>query len=148
MKDFVAAYKQAVDQQDLNRIRELIDGGMDVNYCDAEGVSPLMMAVYGFDADNIGYFLSLGANVNQRDSYGNSPLHYLFVRPHMQRKQLWLGEGINLEAPFDFHIRTWLPRVAVFRVLEQFLSHGVDLSFINDSGFATAANSMIKYSRL
>lgn len=138
MKDFVAAYKQAVDQQDLNRIRELIDGGMDVNYCDAEGVSPLMMAVYGFDADNISHFLSLDANVNQRDNYGNTPLHYLFVKSHLQRKQLWLGERINLEVPLNFHVRTLFPREAMLRVIEQFLSNGVDLSFTNDSGLTVA----------
>jgi ankyrin repeat protein len=66
---------QAIEKDEVNKARELIDDGADVNAPDEEGESPLHIAAT-LDTDEAAMFLlAHGAAVNAQDHHGDTPLH-------------------------------------------------------------------------
>src|ERR1700683_1192733 len=65
---------EAVSKGNIQKVKELIDSGANVNLVD-HGTSILSMAVNHGNVGMIKYLLSRGADVNLRDSDGATPLN-------------------------------------------------------------------------
>lgn len=64
------------DEQDVNRVRELIEAGCDVNVRIEEGCTPLIAAVLVGNLEIVKLLVEFGADVNVIDGYFGSPLYY------------------------------------------------------------------------
>lgn len=64
------------ERQDLNRVREMIASGCDVNVREAEDCTPLIAAVLASNLEMVKLLVELGADVNMVDGYFDSPLYY------------------------------------------------------------------------
>ena len=62
---------------DLSQVQDIVRGGADINYCHSFNNTPLIWSLVNKQWNISDYLLSLpGINVNIRDSYGRSALHY------------------------------------------------------------------------
>jgi len=64
----------AVVDRNLERMKELIRQGMNVNLADRDGWTPLHIAAQNNDAETARFLLDSGATIDPQDSYGNTPL--------------------------------------------------------------------------
>lgn len=64
------------EKQDINKVREMIEGGRDVNVREAEDLTPLIAAVRVGNLEMVKLLVELGADVNLVDGYFDSPLYY------------------------------------------------------------------------
>lgn len=64
----LSSYRDAIKFGLLDEIKRLIDHGLDVNYADEKGASPLMHAVKKHDAEMVKWLSANGANANQMDA--------------------------------------------------------------------------------
>lgn len=69
----------AVIAGDLDEVREMVEGGVDVNIVDEYRVIPLMYAVAGSHQEMIEYLLDAGADYTWSDYEWWYPLQYAFV---------------------------------------------------------------------
>ena len=64
----------AANEGDLEKVRSLIDGGLDINAVDDDGFTALHFAVQGNQKEIVRTLLDYGATVDVKDCYGNTPL--------------------------------------------------------------------------
>jgi len=64
----------AVVDRNLERVKELVRQGMDVNLADRNGWTALHFAAQNNDAETARFLLDSGAAVDPKDNYGNTPL--------------------------------------------------------------------------
>lgn len=65
-----------VSENNLKKVMELIDEGIDINIVDEDGLSALHWACDRGYLQIVEYLISKNANVNIEDSDGSTPLHY------------------------------------------------------------------------
>lgn len=86
----------------LKIVKLLLDKGIDVNYQDAQGVSPLMMAsgwgVVSKSPKRARLLLEKGANPELKDKQGQTALMYAAFRGHVDIAQLLLEKGSDINA--------------------------------------------------
>lgn len=64
----------AVADGKLERVKELVQQGMEVNFADRNGWTSLHFAAQNNDVETARFLLDSGAAVDPRDCYGNTPL--------------------------------------------------------------------------
>lgn len=64
----------ASNEGDFNKVKNLIDNGVDVNLKDKEGWTPLHFAAQSQNHDIVLLLIEAGAEINGCDSHGNTPL--------------------------------------------------------------------------
>lgn len=126
----------SVHMRDINRVRELLAHGTDVNAKDAEHEqTPLMFAVIFAGVDMVRLLLESGAEVDARDDRGRTSLFYAPVSSEMF--------GVLLRAGADVHARdeegnTILMRKvsesAPLAEVEELLKLGIDPRVRNENG--------------
>ena len=70
------ALDYAVDREDYNTVKLLLDNGADVNMKNKYGITALMYAVYREDYNTVKLLLDNGADVNMKNKYGRTALDY------------------------------------------------------------------------
>jgi len=91
----------AIYQKDINKVRELISGGVDVNIC-FNGVTPLHQAASMGDLVMIKTLVELGADVNIPNEVGETPLMLAVMQQEAWAIRLLLRLGADVEAK-DFY---------------------------------------------
>ncbi|KAJ2389850.1 palmitoyltransferase akr1, partial [Coemansia sp. RSA 2559] len=69
--------------------------GYTVDVGDAQGVTPLMWAVYQRRMEIVEFLLRIGANVNAQDKHGKTPLHYSLISGGDNISMLLLLKGAD-----------------------------------------------------
>ena len=75
-------------------IRVLIKNGADINFCDNNGYTPLILAILKH-LDDLDVLLSLGADVNMKTKYGASPLSLAIKNNDTRALRALLKAGAN-----------------------------------------------------
>ncbi len=70
---------QAVERNETERIRSLIEQGADINTQDSEGRTATMIATYNNDVETAKILIEAGADVNIQDDMKNSPFLYASI---------------------------------------------------------------------
>jgi len=63
----------AVEAGKMNRVKDLIDSGVDINSRTAKGRTPLLLAISARKADVVIFLMQRGADPNIKDNRGISP---------------------------------------------------------------------------
>lgn len=114
------ALDDAVARGDLNRVKELIAEGADVNARKPDsGLTPLSTAAVFGRVDIVRYLIRMEARVNKTNEDGNSPLHVaaFFCREDIVRVLLENGASIKTknkrgETPIDVVSGAWSKELA------------------------------------
>ena len=80
----------------LNKVRNLISNGVNVNKADDKGMTSLMWASMKGHAGVVKLLLNNGANVNKADKYGKTPLLVASYWGHTEVVKLLLEKGANV----------------------------------------------------
>ena len=87
----------AASSGDYKECERLIKEGVDINQVDAEGESPLKLAVWGAHLDVIHLLCFHGADVNQEDKAGDTPLYKAVAQGDLGVVQLFCERGADVD---------------------------------------------------
>ncbi len=100
--------REAIKNNSVNIVKELIDEGVDVNKADKYGVTPLIIAALYDQLYLVKLLLDKGAEVNHTDKYGETPLYVAAKCGQLDVAQLLLDKGAEVNkantdgaTPFD-----------------------------------------------
>ena len=80
----------------LEKIRQALAEGLDVNLADGNGRTPLMMAAFDGDTAVIELLLTSGAEVGKADVAGRTALMYAATGPFPETVELLLARGADV----------------------------------------------------
>ena len=135
--DMTRELLQAIENDDAQKVRELLTSGVDLNFEDDDGDFPLYVASWRGNKEIVELLLANGANANyEADAYFYTALMVASGAGHADIVRLLLKHGANVNAEDDWQL-TSLMRAAerghleVARVL---LEHGVNTGLRDDRG--------------
>ncbi|MBI4648197.1 MAG: ankyrin repeat domain-containing protein [Bacteroidia bacterium] len=102
----------AIQQGDINKVRELIDNGANVNKIDRLGNTALTIAVYHNHIDILKMLVEYGANVDGQDRHGNTPLIIAAINGFYEISKYLLEQGAYIDYQ-DFYGQTPLMQACV-----------------------------------
>ncbi len=86
----------AAADNDLDRSKELIERGADINWASYYGVTPLMYAAENGNEAMLIYFIYKGANINAKPSNGITALMVACINGHEDIADYLIREGANI----------------------------------------------------
>jgi hypothetical protein len=91
-QSFIIACQQG--RQDL--AKQLLSQGVDINFADTSGMTPLMGAALEGREDIVAFLLANGADVNAKDRAGQTSLDHAASKGYIQIMRLLLEKGAHL----------------------------------------------------
>jgi ankyrin repeat protein len=91
----VASLLTASASGDLTGLKQAVAQGASVNSADADGWTPLMIALSLGHEDCVQWLLSQGADVKTKNAQGYSPLYFAVIHQQEQRVANFLAKGAN-----------------------------------------------------
>ena len=139
-KDEIKELVQNLMHNELNKVKALLDSGVDVNMNISSTDSLLMGACRYSDSEMVKLLLTYNPNINYQDQYGNNALtlavgnfgHYKGMIPLL----LEAGADPNSKAALGNITRQTLHTKSEedYRIIEMFLSHGANANFSSKTG--------------
>ena len=117
---------------DLEKVKNLIDKGTDVNAQDKDWATPLHRAAENGHREVAELLIAAGANVNAKTRTAWTPLHYALSEGHEDVAELLIAKGAEMNARSD---PGWTPlHYAVsgghVAVVELLVSKGADMNAV------------------
>jgi quinoprotein dehydrogenase-associated probable ABC transporter substrate-binding protein len=97
--DLSQELSNAVNANDVDRVKFLVEKGADVNKPDPQGWTPLQNAARQRKDGMIKALTELGADVNRPDASGMTPLIAAAMRDHVPSIKMLIEKGANIEQP-------------------------------------------------
>ncbi len=123
----------------LERVRQLLEQGLDVNQVDADGRTPLMMDAFEGYTEVVDLLLNSGAEVDHRDGAGRTAVMYASSGPFPQTVELLIQSGAQVNRIDTVEGWTALMVAAAEGhqpVVEVLLRHGADIEITDQDGDA------------
>ena len=123
----------------LERVRESLEQGLDVDKADRDGRTALMMAAFEGYTEVVGLLLDHGAGVDRIDREGRTAMMYASSGPFPQTVELLLESGANVDHVDTTEGWTGLMFAAAEGhrpVVETLLRHGADIGITDGDGGA------------
>nr|KAF6316505.1 ribonuclease L [Pipistrellus kuhlii] len=109
---------EAVKKDDMEQVKQLLEGGADVNFQEEEGGwSPLHNAVQMNNEDMVDLLLRSGANPGLRKRNGATPFIVAGIVGNVRLLELFLSKGADINE-WDFHGFTAFMEAAVYGKVE------------------------------
>ncbi|WP_439182019.1 ankyrin repeat domain-containing protein [Carboxylicivirga taeanensis] len=133
----MSAYFQAALEGDLEKVKEAISSGVDVNATDDNQHSALMLAAYNGHHHIISVLLEKGAKVDAVDGVNRTALMFASTGPFTQAVETLIQAGANLNATDSEE--QWTPVMMAasegqLDVVKLLVAHGADLSMVDVDG--------------
>jgi ankyrin repeat protein len=132
---------EAVKTGDVAAMHQMLEAGADVNSCDEEGLTLLMLASYAGNLTMVKELIQAGAGVNTSDERGWTALMKAAYNAELDRgfadvAQVLIDAGANVEAPISYGIRPLMLAAGYGEtaVVETLLKAGADVMARNDGG--------------
>lgn len=143
-EDFV----KALDKQDVERVRFLINEGADVNdwMIDEEGTkvtTPLSWAAFHGNMALTELLIEKGANLNVTDAMGNSALHWAAINNEKEVVKLLLDKGADVNVRNCQFGKTPLMSTSSTEVVKILIAAGADINAKDNDG-STALDEAIR----
>ncbi len=128
----------ATKNNNLSKVRSLIDKGANVNFVGPDGKTPLHFAADNRNIEMVKLLLAKGANVNAADSTGYTPLHFAAVVGDTEVVKLLLAApGIDVNAANStgkttLHFAAVVGNTEVVKLL--LAAPGIDVNAANSAG--------------
>jgi len=123
----------------VERVRQSLEQGLDVNRADPDGRTAMMMAAFEGYTEVVEVLLDHGADVDQRDSAGRTALMYASSGPFPQTVELLIVSGADVNRTDTTEGWTALMFAAAEGhrpVVEVLLRHGADIGLTDEDGDA------------
>ncbi len=126
----------AVKQNDISRLKQILDAGIDADSLNQDGQSPLMVAAFQGKIDVFNHLLESGANINLTDKNGRSPLIYAISgsKPKSVSELLYRGANANLADVRRNYPLHYAAKLNNHRIVSLLLSNGADIDLSNTKG--------------
>ena len=145
LRAMTSTLHEAAQTGQVDKVRQLIAKGEDVNGLDKHQTTPLFWAALSQDQDVAKVLVAAGANINAVGPNGTTPL-YNALHKNNTPLALWLIEqGANVHA-CDANGNTMLHLAAMFtnkEVAKVLLEKGLDVNAISAKGFSPLALSVL-----
>lgn len=132
---------EAVNGGDVDRVRQELAAGADVNCRDSDGATLLMLAAHAGNLAMVSALIEAGAEVNASDENGWTPLMKAVYNAELDRGfadvvQAFIDAGANIEAPIGYGIRPLMLAAGYGEtaVAETLLKAGADVMARNEGG--------------
>ena len=89
---------EAVRRGDLQRVKDFLANGADVNAKRGDFTAPLHLAAQGGHKEIAELLIAAGADVNAKNKYGTTPLHYAAEEGHKEIAELLIANGVDVNA--------------------------------------------------
>ncbi|NEJ83217.1 hypothetical protein GR268_42830, partial [Rhizobium leguminosarum] len=93
-----ASLHTATEQRNINKIKELVNAGVNINLKDNNSWTSLHKAAQKGHIDVAAFLISLGADVNARDNNGITPLYVAALLGHLELIRYFIAFGANVNA--------------------------------------------------
>jgi ankyrin repeat protein len=97
---------QAAGEGDIEKVKQLVSAGADVNMVDQKGFSSLFQAAMNRKEKVVAFLLSKEADPNIASSRGFTPLHGACERGYLNVAKILLNSGANVNAKHEYG---WTP---------------------------------------
>jgi ankyrin repeat protein len=117
-------------------VEVLLERGADINGCDENGQSPLIMAASGGRVDVVRLLIERGAEVDSRNRWGWTALLFASRLGHLEVSRVLIDHGANVSArkldrSTPLHLSVGIGHLEIVNLL---LEHGADVYAVNDNG--------------
>jgi len=129
----------AIQKEDMESIRTLLQNGEDVNKKDAFGNYPLFMAVYKGNMEIIQLLVQHGANISAKDKFGNSVLMVAAFQGKTELVNYFIDQGAYVDEKGGKGMTalmlasTYDGPISVLEVLKTLVAHGADVNAKSDN---------------
>lgn len=97
-KDLNSKLFYAVEQNNLDEVKELIKNGADIHAREISGKKAIHIAVKKGNKNIVEFFLNEGIRVNDTSNSGWTPLHYAAFSGELEVAKLLVAKGANVRA--------------------------------------------------
>ena len=89
---------EAVKSNDVSTIQTLLNAGVNVNFTDKSGWTPLDWSAKKSHIDSMKLLIAAGADVNKKTNLGSTPLHQAAANNFIEGAELLLANGADINA--------------------------------------------------
>lgn len=86
---------KVVEGKEVDRVRDLLDKGVDINAQDTQGRTAIMIATYANDVEMVKVLIAEGADVDIQDNMLNTPFLYAGAEGYMEILKLMIAAGAD-----------------------------------------------------
>lgn len=122
---------------DLDRVKQLIAGGVDVNTKDTARLTALDYATFMNHRTVVETLIASGADVNAKDeTYGLTPLHMAVKLGHHALAELLIANGADVEARADGGVTPlhWAALMGLKPLAELLIAKGANVNVTDRAG--------------
>ncbi|WP_144527789.1 ankyrin repeat domain-containing protein [Peribacillus simplex] len=137
---------QAVERNETERIRRLIEQGADINTQDSEGRTATMIATYNNDVETAKILIEAGADVNIQDDMKNSPFLYAGAEGYVNILKLAIEAGADPSITNRYGGTALIPASehGYVEVIKELLTKtDIDVNHVNDLGWTALLEAII-----
>ncbi|PEZ84097.1 ankyrin repeat domain-containing protein [Bacillus sp. AFS017274] len=137
---------QAVERNETERIRSLIEQGADINTQDSEGRTATMIATYNNDVETAKILIEAGADVNIQDDMKNSPFLYAGAEGYVNILKLAIEAGADPSITNRYGGTALIPASehGYVEVIKELLTKtDIDVNHVNDLGWTALLEAII-----
>lgn len=137
--------QQAAEKGDSRRVEALLGRGADIDNRDADGRTPLLIAVRAKQIETARTLIDAGADVNAKDRMQDSPYLYAGASGQNDILRMTLAHGADLRSTNRYGGTALIPaaergHVATVQLL---IEAGVDVDHINNLGWTALLETVI-----
>ena len=130
---------EAINDDDVDRLKNALDNGSNINTIGPGKQTPLMFGVLGGKIKCVKLLLELNADVNIPEKDGYTPIHGAAFQGRHEILQLLIDYGINPRNKHSdgyepIHRTSWGNKERHVKTLKVFLNNGVPINAISDNG--------------
>ncbi len=127
---------QAVMQNDFERLKQVLDAGIDADSINQDGQSPLMVAAFQGKMDILDLLLESGADINFTDEIGRNPLIYAISgnKPEVVSELIYRGANVSSTDAKGNSPLHYAAKLENHTIVSLLMSNGADSELANKKG--------------